>query len=284
MLGVLLAFASSLAIGGTDFVAGFKARQLGVLTVVVFSQIAGLAALLAIWLAAGAELPDSGELLLYAVVSSVGQLVAVFAFWHGLTVGSMGVIAPISATGAVIPVVVGLAGGDRPSVPQAVGIACAVVGVMLASYERSDADGGLPIARGVGFALLGALGIGIFYTGLAAAAEHGGALETATLNRVFSCALLLAPALALRRRIAARAADLPALAAVGLLETTGIALFAAAATQGLLAVVGPVAALYPLTTVGLARFVLGERLPAVARVGAVVAVLGLALVAGAADG
>jgi drug/metabolite transporter (DMT)-like permease len=284
MLAVALALASSVAIGGTDFLAGLKARQLGVLPVVVVSQVSGLLALLAACALTGEPIFSGPELLLYGTISAVGQLVAVTAFWHGLTVGAMGVVAPISATGVVIPIAVGLVEGNRPSTVQLIGIALAVGGVIVASYEPVERDGqGLPIAAGVGFALLGALGIGLFYTGLAGAAEHASALETATVNRVLSCSLALLPALVLYRRVAVAPGHLPALAAVGVLEVLGILLFAAASTEGLLTIVGPVAALYPLTTILLARFYLRERLQPTARLGALAAIAGI-VVLGATTG
>ena len=59
-------------------------------------------------------------------------------------------------------------------------------------------------------------------------------------------------------------------------------LLAAATTHGLLAVVGVLAALYPVVTVLLARFVLGEQLRVSQRVGTLIAFVGVALIASAA--
>ena len=41
---------------------------------------------------------------------------------RALDLGAMGVVGPISATGAIVPVAYGLARGERPGVLQAVGI------------------------------------------------------------------------------------------------------------------------------------------------------------------
>ena len=45
----------------------------------------------------------------------------------------MGVVAPITALGAVVPVVFGLVEGDQPTALQGVGVVVALVGVVLAS-------------------------------------------------------------------------------------------------------------------------------------------------------
>jgi drug/metabolite transporter (DMT)-like permease len=68
------------------------------------------------------------------------------------------------------------------------------------------------------------------------------------------------------------------LAIVGVLDIAANGFFAVASTKGLVSVVAVVSSLYPVTTVVLARVVLGERLRAVQRLGALAALLGVALV------
>jgi drug/metabolite transporter (DMT)-like permease len=69
------------------------------------------------------------------------------------------------------------------------------------------------------------------------------------------------------------------LVTMGVIAVTSIGLLAAATTQGALSIVSVLAATFPVTTILLARLVLGERLGAVQRVGAVVALAGVALIA-----
>ena len=59
----------------------------------------------------------------------------------------MSIVAPISGTAAVVPVVAGIVTGERPSAAQAAGIGLAVVGVVLASRAQ-PADGGRRESRG----------------------------------------------------------------------------------------------------------------------------------------
>ena len=72
---------------------------------------------------------------------------------------------------------------------------------------------------------------------------------------------------------------LPLVLAVGFFDTSANALLAMATTRGSLGIVAVLSALYPVTTVVLARVVLGERLDASRRAGGTLALAGAALVA-----
>ncbi|MGH2980325.1 MAG: EamA family transporter, partial [Solirubrobacterales bacterium] len=132
MAALLLAFASSVAWGAGDFLGGLKSRRLPVLNVLVASQLTGLV-LIGAYVAIRAEGPPGGDLALWAPLSGIAGAVGLAAFYRGLAVGNMGVVAPISATAAIVPLAVGVAGGDRPAELQYVGIALALVGIVLAS-------------------------------------------------------------------------------------------------------------------------------------------------------
>ena len=69
----------------------------------------------------------------------------------------MGIIGPITATAAIVPVAYGLARGERPSTLQGIGVGLAVVGVIAASLEPLPEGRGRQIGAGVGFALVAAL-------------------------------------------------------------------------------------------------------------------------------
>jgi drug/metabolite transporter (DMT)-like permease len=270
---LLLAFASSVAWGAGDFLGGLKSRQLPVLNVLVASQLTGFL-LIGTYVAARGEGPPGGELLLWAPLSGLAGAMGLAAFYRGLAVGNMGVVAPISATAAVVPLVVGIASGDRPSALQYVGLATALVGVVLAS--REEVSGAM--SRGAGLALLSALGFGFFFVGMdnASDADIGWAMLG---NRITSFTLLLAAFAVLRPPLAARRSDAPVLATVGTLDITANGLFAIAATEGLVSLVSVLGSLYPLTTLALAAIVLRERPHRIAQVGVAVALTGVVLIA-----
>ena len=92
-----------------------------------------------------------------------------YAYYRGMRLGAMSVVAPIAGASAIIPVVFGIATGDRPSPLQIGGIACAIVGVALASHEHHE--GSRRVAAGVGLALLAALGFGFYFPPMHAAGK-----------------------------------------------------------------------------------------------------------------
>lgn len=279
MTAIALALGASLSWGVSDFVAGLKSRGFPVLAVLVVSQPAGLAAVAVMVVARGAEAPDA-EHALYALAAGVAGVLGLAAFYRGLAAGAMSVVAPVSATAAVVPLAFGLARGERPTVLQAAGVGLALFGVILASREaEEEARRGSRVAAGFGFALLAALGFGFFFVALDAASEGGtDVLWAVLLLRTAASAIVLAVALALRPRLPRGRTDLAALAVVGFLDMTANVLFAAASTRGLVSVVSVLASLYPVVVVILARTVLQERIARGQQAGIVLALAGVALI------
>jgi len=274
---LLLAFASSVTWGTGDFLGGLKSRQLPLLNVLVATQLAGFALIGAYVAIRGEGLP-TGDIFLWAPVSGLAGALGLAAFYRGLAVGNMGVVAPISSTAAVVPLVVGVAGGDRPAAVQYTGIALALVGVALAS--REEVGGGLRgnTARGAGLALLSALGFGLFFVGIDNASDEDVAWAI-FFNRAASVTVLVAAFAVVRPAIAARRSDLPVLGLIGLCDISANAMFAVASTKGLVSLVSVLGSLYPLTTVALAAVVLRERPHRVARAGVALALTGVVLIA-----
>lgn len=276
MLGPLLALGASLSWGVGDFLAGLASRRLALLTVLVVSQAAGLASI-AVVVAARGEGAPAARYLGYAAFAGIAGAVGIAALYRGLAVGSMSVVAPISATAAVVPVVAGLLTGERPSAVQGAGIGLALVGVVLASRDAGTAGRRRGVATGVGLALVAALSFGFLLVGLGAASE-GDAIWATLAMRTTSFGLFAGTALVLRPGMALGGRDLPALLAVGLLDTAGNALFALASTESLLSVAAVLAQIYPVVTVILARVVLGERIARSQQAGVSGALVGVTLI------
>jgi drug/metabolite transporter (DMT)-like permease len=190
----------------------------------------------------------------------------------------MGVIAPIAAAGAVVPVVVGLARGESPSALQLAGIALAMVGVVLGSGP--ELSGGAPV-RPLLLALVSALAFGSVAVLVAEGSKGRSGAIVVTLLVMRSSALGLLAAVWLVRRVelGVRAADLPLLAAIGLGDVGANACFAIASRSGLLSVVAVLASLYPVVTVLLARQVHDERLRPIQVAGVLGTLGGVALLA-----
>jgi drug/metabolite transporter (DMT)-like permease len=277
VLAIALGLAASLSWGVADFIGGIQSRRMPVVAVVLGSQLSGLA-LVGVLVALRGKAPPGGDFAIYAALSSVGGIIGLTAFYKALSIGAMGVVAPLSSTAAVIPVAVGIATGDRPSTLQGIGVAVAICGVILASREAGEeARESRAVSRGAGFALISAVGFGCFFLAIDRASD-GDVLWAVTINRMVSVSLLGLALLAMRPKIGLRPVDMRTLGIVGVLDIAANGLFALAATKGLVSVVAVLSSLYPVMTVILARVVLKERLAAVQRIGAFTALAGAALI------
>jgi drug/metabolite transporter (DMT)-like permease len=274
MVSVALALGASVAWGCSDFLAGLKTRRLAVLWVLLVSQVTGLGLVLAAALVSGAPLPG-GQAALLAAGAGVAELVGFAALYRALAVGTMSVVAPISALAALLPILVGLAAGQAPTGPQGIGMTLALAGAMLASIEYGGHR--RQAATGVGLAVVAALGFGAFFVGTDLAADDG-ALWAVAINRMAAVGVLAAIVVALRRPSPLERDQLGPLAVVGALDIAANVMFAVALTVGMAAAVSVLGSLYPLATVVLARAILHEQLSLSQRGGVAAALAGIGLV------
>lgn len=272
MAAVALALCAAALWGTGDFLGGFASRRMAVLTVLFWSQLAGLAGVVVWILVSDATRPGRG--LLFAVGAGVAGVVGLGCLYRGLAVGAMGIVAPISATSPAIPLGVDLLRGHSPTAQQWLGVGLALVGVGLVSREPGSSGGpGVargPFAAGVGLALLAALGFGLFIVGLGEAARESASWATGAARFGSVGALVLA---LLWTRAVPRVSkrQLPLVLAVGAFDTGANALIALAAARGSIGIVAVLSSLYPIATILLARAILRERLGTVRTAGGLIA-------------
>lgn len=272
-MNALLALAASVLCGSSDFGGGLMSRRLHPSAAVLVSQaiaLAGLVVLLPFFAV------TSGWYLLTAAVAGVVATLSLASFYRAMADAPLSLVAPITAAGTVIPVMVGLARGEHLTALQGAGIGVTLIGVILACGPEFRA--GVRVRRqAVIFAVLAAVGFGVAYTLLALAAGGGSLYGTLLLQRTGGLVVLgpvvlrarILPAIALTaRRIAA-------LAAVGISDIVANGSYALAASRGNLSVAAVLASLYPVVTALLARAVLAERLRPVQSMGVVAALGGV---------
>jgi drug/metabolite transporter (DMT)-like permease len=279
LLAVGLSLIASLSWGTADFLGGLAARRRALLAVMVLSQASGLVALLVFALPLAGELPSLADLV-PAIAAGVVGVVALSLLYLALATGTMSVVAPIAALGAVVPVLVSLAGGDALSVGIAAGIVLALGGAAASAAAAPEpaAERGGGRARSIWLAIAAAVGLG---SGLVLfdAAGDSGALWAVLVARAVAVAVVLA-ALAVRPApLGLREPGIGQVALLGVLDAAALTLFTLASNEGVLAVVSVLSSLYPVVTVVLARVVLGERMRRVQVTGIAVAFVGIALIA-----
>jgi drug/metabolite transporter (DMT)-like permease len=282
MLSILLALAASVSWGVSDFLGGLTSRRLSVLSVLLLSQSVGLVMVVPAVLASG-QAPVDGPARLSAIGGSVAGLIGIAALYRAIAVGVASIAAPISATGAAIPVAVGVLRGEPTSVWQEIGIALAIAGVVLAA---GAADGSAATSRaqrltsaGTGSALIAAAGFGSFFVLLHDASTYSVVWAT-FVQRVTSVGILLVATLVLRPSLAVGWRRTPRLLAIGALDQGANLLYGFASTVGLVSLAAVLASLFPIITVVLARAILHERISRTQQTGVACALAGVALIAG----
>jgi len=217
-----------------------------------------------------------GPWIVAGVVAGLVGLVGLSAAYRGMAIGVVSVVSTIAATGPVVPIIVGLLLGERPSVLQFGGIVVTLAGIALLAFDRRPQAGG-KLVPGVGLALLAALAFCVFLVAIRYASRPDpvwGVLAT----RTGSVLALLFLGLLFRSRLKVGRADVPSLFAVGVLAVSADVFFAFATTIGLLSIVSILSSLYPVATVILARIVLGERMARLQQLGIVLALAGVLLI------
>lgn len=274
-MAIALALISSVLWGTSDFIGGTVSKRLPSSTVLLWSSFAALPFVAIVTLVTG-NLQFSGTTVGWGIVAGISCSLGIVALYQALATGVMGVVAPIASTSVLVPVAVGFARGEGPGPVRTIGIALAILGVILAGgpHLRLFRTGG---HRPILLALIAALGIGI---SLLAVANGSGdnALSTLLVMRIVYPVLLIVVVIVTRApRVAGRGNIVPA-AAAGIGDALAVTLYGVATRSGALPVVAALSSLFPVTTLVLARQIDHERLEREQAIGVALALVGVLLV------
>jgi drug/metabolite transporter (DMT)-like permease len=251
---------ASFSWGTSDFLAGVETRRSSAWGVAVVGQLVAAAGALVVAAALAPAPPSAGAIAVLAL-GGASSAVGVIAGYRALAVTKMSVVAPIIAGAAVVPVLWGVAGGERPGALQTVGVVAAVLGVVLISRADPRAtEGERAVDRtGVLLAVVTALGMG----GMLVALDSGGTGDPywpVTVVRCSATLCIVAFVIATRPALRLRRSAAPLLLLVGGLILVANAAFAAATTRADLSIVGVLGWLGPAVIIVWARVLLHERL------------------------
>lgn len=261
-MSVVLALSAAMVYGSADFLGGLASRRRAVLPVAFCAQAAGLLALLVALPLVGPADATRADVLAGAVGGLFGGM-GLLLLYRTLAAGPMSVVAPVTAlTASVVPILAGLAIGERPGMAAFAGIAVALGSVVLITRE-GPAEPHVPRASMtvVATSLLAGALFGLFFVCLHQTGDDAGLypLLGARLASVPLLGLLVvARGEDLRGALSGRGAGV--VVASGVLDMAANVLYLVALRHGLLAVVSAITGLYPAATVILAQTVLSERM------------------------
>jgi drug/metabolite transporter (DMT)-like permease len=273
-VAVLLALMSTVLWGGSDFLGGLVSRRRAAYAVVGASQAAGVvAATIAAVVTDGFSSPP--DWVLPSVLAGVTGVVALIAFFAAMSIGTMGVVAPITALGAVVPIVAGLLAGEHPSMLAGAGMALALVGAVAASGPELRGRSG---ARPLLLAAVAATAFGLTMLFIADGAGTDAVMTVWGMRLTITTGIGVA-ALVTRSVGGLRPRDAVPLVVLGVGATSANLLFGLASTIGYVSVSAALASLSPVVTGLLAWAVLRERLLRIQYVGVAIALAGVTLMA-----
>lgn len=275
MTAVLLALCSAAAYGISDFIGGVLAGRISAWTVAFCGQLGGAVVVTLAALLGNGELTWAA--LAWGALGGLGNGLGGVFLYRGLAAGRMGVVAPVSGVGAaLLPAIVGLASGERPSGIVWLGLVLALPAIYLVA--RTPVAAGQSAAAGVRDGMLAGAGFGVTFVAVAHSPDGAG-LWSLAVNLVMAL-----PVVAVGGTIA-RAAWWPrtrlavVAPAVGLLSAAAFALFLEATRHGLLTVTAVITSLYPASTILLAALVLSERIHRAQAIGLGLCAVAVGLVA-----
>jgi len=257
-VSVLLALAAAIAYGLSDFIGGIASRRTSAWPVAFLASVGALVGASALALSVTGS-PTHGDLL-WGAVAGVGGGAGGAFLYRGLAAGRMGVVAPISGVGAaVVPVVAGVVGGERPAVLVWCGLVLALPGIWLVAREPS-LDASQPVsAEGVVDGILAGLGFGVIFAAMGQVPASAGYWPLAVAQSTALVAIAITAA-TLGGSIVPRARSDWWGFGGGLLATGAVLSFLLATQRGLLTVSSVVTSLYPAFTVLLASAWLKEHI------------------------
>jgi drug/metabolite transporter (DMT)-like permease len=275
IMGILLGLVAAVLYGSSDFVGGVTSRRFGPLRVTVIGcAVATVLAWAALIVSGGPE--PTLRAIAWGLASGLGGGIGTLVLYRGLARGQMSVVGPLSAVGAaVVPVVAGVAMGERPSLLAVAGVVVALPAIVLVAASGSVRG---KLGAGLTDGLVAGVAFGILFVGLAQAGHNAGLWPVAS-EQTGTLLVVLAVAIKTREplRIPVRAAGLPVLAGASGMAAT-LAYFYATHFS-MLAVAAVLVSLYPGVNVLLARALLHERFTPAQRAGMGLATLAIIAIA-----
>lgn len=270
---MLLVVMATFLVGSADFFGGLASRKSAPLAIASWSQAAGIPLVLVVALVVGGRLGWSD--LWLGVAAGLGSALGVGVMYRGFAITDVGVVAPIaSATAALVPIGIGLASGERPSMLVMVGVALAVTAITLVGHVPGDAH---PDRRGVAYGVVAGLGFGAMVIAYAATSPDSGVWSVVVGRSVAAAAAGAAVVVTGARWVVEPSVRLATLLA-GVLAAAGMAAFVTASQSADLVVLGVALGLFPTVTALLAAIVLKERLRATQWTGIAAAAIAITMI------
>ncbi len=275
LLAVFYGLGSAVTWGAGDFSGGFASKRGNILSVIVISQLVGLGFLLLLSLIIPEDTPTYHSLA-WGAAGGIFGATGLVALYTALAGGRMSIVAPLSAVmTALLPIGFSFFLEGLPRSMQLIGMVIALVSVWILSAQK---NGSPLVKRELLLSLAAGVGFGLFFVCIDQASESA-IIRPLIAARVASVTLFGCIVLKRGSNASVKKSQVPFVVLAGVLDASGNALFAMAASLGRLDISSVLASLYPASTVLLAGLFLKERLQPQQWIGVLTAGLALVLIA-----
>jgi drug/metabolite transporter (DMT)-like permease len=272
---VLLGGISSVLYGFADFLGGEAAKRAPAAAVVLWAGVLSFPLILIAALLVGGEARVSDYVL--GAVAGMSGAVGLVSLFAGLGRGQAAAVAPTAAAvAAIVPVVVAVISGERPSLVAWAGVVVAVPAIVLSAWV---ADPGQSLRGSVGYGLAAGLGFGGFTAIIGLTGAGSNLLPLITSRASTMLAVLALAGLGVWRLVGFGSSPRLLVAGNAVLDVSGNVALLLAVRAGSLALAAVAASFYPAVTVLLARLVNGEHLRGRQVAGILLTVLAMSAIA-----
>lgn len=261
--------------GAGDFLGGLASRYGRVHAVVAASHVAGFATAIVL----SPLIPGNpvGADFGWGALAGIAGALAVLALYTGFTRSDVAVVSPVAAVGAgATGVIFAVITGERPTSLQLAGVATGLVAIYLISRSPVERSGA--VLPGLLFGALAGLGFGSMLVFLSLVSDDSGIWPLIPARAAGFILLYTIAARSVSDLRPLRASVVPLIGA-GALTIIGNGSFILAVQRGPLAVVAVLSAMFPATTVILARIFFKERISGTRLIGLMAALVAIGLIA-----
>ena len=273
---VFLALCAASVYGVADYCGGRASRTVSAITVTLVGQSAGFVVLMVIVLASGVPTPPVSDFV-WGGIAGIAGASGLLAFYRAMGSGYMTIVAPVSAVTATgIPVIIGLATGERPGVLALFGIPVAVVAIALISDVLGPDHRRAPRIV-VWMAFISGCTFGSLFVILGHTDDSGGLWPVVSM-RLTSIPFMFVVLRLRKLKIADARPRKAVIFSSGIFDSLANALYLLAVRQGLMSVVATINSFYPASTLMLATRLDNEKIHRSQAVGLGLAVIALLLI------
>jgi uncharacterized membrane protein len=273
-LSILSGLASATTFGSGDFTGGFSTKKHNVFFVLFLSQIAGVSLLIILTILAEESITPNQ--IFFGSLSGLSGAVGLLAFYRGLAVGNMAIVAPVtSVVTPLIPLFVSLLSNFQYTIFQIVGLSLALIAIWLVSHSKLEkevllSDLKLPVIAGIGF--------GLFLVFINNASTESTFFFPLVFARLASITLVFCIIVLTKRFERVNLKSFSIIALTGILDALGNLFFVISAQLGRLDISSILTSMAPAVTVLLAWLVIKEKIAKFQVLGIALAIFSIVMI------